>query len=59
MEKVPWGEGKKELTKTYMHYLATWTKSLSWKEIAERFHVSWDKVFRSVEYIVNWGRKHI
>lgn len=59
VEKVPWGEGKKELTKTYMHYLSTWAKSLSWKEVAERFQTSWEKVFRSVEYIVNWGRKHI
>ncbi len=59
IEKVPWGEGKKELTKTYMHYLSTWAKSLSWKEVAERFQTSWEKVFRSVEYIVNWGRKNI
>ncbi len=59
VEKVPWGDGKKELTKTYMHYLSTWAKSLSWKEVAERFNTSWEKVFRSVEYIVNWGRANI
>ena len=59
VEKVPWGDGKKELTKTYMHYLSTWAKSLSWKEVAERFNTSWEKVFRSVEYIVNWGRENV
>ena len=55
VEEVPWGSGKRELTKTYMHYLATWAKSLSWKEIAVRFATSWEKVFHSVQYIVDWG----
>ncbi len=55
VEEVPWAEGKRELTKTYMHYLASWAKSLSWKEVAVKFHTSWEKVFHSVEYIINWG----
>ena len=58
VEEVPWGSGKRELTKTYMHYLSTWARSLSWKEVAVRFGTSWEKVFHSVQYIVNWGLKN-
>ena len=58
IEYVPWGYGKKQLTKVYMQYLADWSKSLSWKEVAMRFQTSWEKVFRSVEYIVEWGLKY-
>ena len=31
---------------------------MSWKEVAELFHTSWENVFRSVEMAVEWGRKH-
>ena len=58
VEEVPWGNGKIELTKTYIHYLSTWAKSLSWKEVAIKFGTSWEKVFHSVEYVVNWGLKN-
>ena len=58
VEEVPWADGKRELTKVYMQYLAFWAKKLSWAEIASVFHTSWEKVFYSVEYIVNWGLKH-
>jgi hypothetical protein len=57
-EQVPWGEGKKQLTKVYMQYLANWAQVLSWQEVARRFHTSWEKVFHSVEYVVEWGLKH-
>ena len=58
VEEVPWGSGKRELTKTYMHYLSTWARSLSWKEVGVRFGTSWEKVYHSVEYVVNWGLKN-
>lgn len=58
VELVPWADGKHQLTLTYMEYLAKWAKILSWKEIADHFHISWEKVFHSVEYIVEWGLKH-
>ena len=58
VEEVPWGSGKRELTRTYMHYLSTWARSLSWKEVAVRFATSWEKVFHSVKYVVNWGLKN-
>jgi len=41
-----------------MQFLANWAKHLSWKKTAEQFRVSWEKVFRSVEYIVNFGLKN-
>ncbi len=58
IEEVPWGEGKHQLTKTYMQFLASWARSLSWAEVAERFQTSWEKVFWAVEYVVEWGLKH-
>jgi transposase len=36
-EQVPWGEGKKQLTKVYMQYLANWAQVLPWQEVARRF----------------------
>jgi transposase len=58
VEQVSWASGKSELTTTYMQYLASWARKLSWKEVADHFHTSWDKVFRAVEYVVGWGLKH-
>ncbi len=57
VEEVPWAQGKNELTKAYMQFLAFWARKLSWKEVAETFNTSWEKVFHSVEYIVGWGLK--
>jgi transposase len=45
VEEVPWGDGKRTLTKAYMLFLARWARRLSWKETAEAFRTSWDKVF--------------
>jgi transposase len=58
VEAVPWAEGKHTLTRAYMQFLAGWARRLSWKEVAEIFHTSWEKVFRSVEWIVDWGLAH-
>ncbi len=58
VESVPWGSGKRQLTTTYMQFLAHWGKKLSWQEVARAFQTSWDKVFRSVEYVVEWGLAH-
>ena len=35
IEEVPWGDGKRTLTKAYMLFLARWARRLSWKETAE------------------------
>lgn len=51
-------DGKHQLTKAYMLFLARWARKLSWKETAESFHTSWDKVCDAVEYVVKWGLEH-
>ena len=58
VEQVPWARGKRELTDAYQQFLAHWAKKLSWKEVAMSFRTSWEKVFRAVEYIVEWGLEH-
>ena len=58
VEHLPWADGKKQLTKTYMQFLANWSKSLSWQEVAKTFKTSWKKVFYSVDYVVHWGLEH-
>jgi transposase len=58
VEEVPWGDGKHQLTRAYMLFLARWARKLSWKETAEAFHTSWDLVCDAVEYVVGWGLEH-
>jgi len=58
VEEVPWGDGKRPLTKAYMLFLARWARRLSWKETATAFRTSWDKVFDAVEHVVTWGLEH-
>ena len=59
VEEVPWAEGKHQLTKSYCWFLAMWAKRLSWTDVAEAFRTSWEKVFRSVQMAVDWGREHM
>ena len=58
VEEVPWGDGKRTLTKVYMLFLARWARRLSWKATAEAFRTSWEKVFDAVEHVVAWGLEH-
>jgi len=58
VERVPWAEGKERMTKTYQLFLARWAKRLSWKEVATVFSTSWESVFRSVKYVVDYGLAH-
>lgn len=55
VEQVPWGCGKHQLTTAYMVFLAHWARKLSWKETAQSFQTSWEKVCQAVEYVVQWG----
>src|SRR4030043_25218 len=55
VEAVPWAQGKSRLTTTYAWFLARWSKRLSWKEVADIFHTSWDSVVRSGKMAVAWG----
>ena len=58
VEEIPWSTGKHTLTKSHMQFLASWGKELSWQAVARRFSTSWQKVFWSVAYIVDYGLKH-
>jgi transposase len=58
VEEVPWGDGKHTLTNAYMLFPARWARRISWKETAEAFHTSWEKVFDSVEHVVTFGLGH-
>ena len=58
VEFIPWSDGKRPLTIAMMGFLARWARRLSWRETAEVFHVSWEAVYRSVEWCVEWGLAH-
>lgn len=58
VEEVPWGDGKRTLTRAYMLFLARWARRLSWKETAGAFRTSWEKVFDAVEHVVTFGLEH-
>ena len=57
-EKVPWSDGKSNMTIELMQFLANWARRLSYTEVASVFGTTWGKVYRSVEWIVEWGLKH-
>lgn len=58
VEEVPWASGKYTLTKTYMTFLASWAKKLSWSETAKSFNTSWRKVFDAIRFVVEYGLKY-
>jgi hypothetical protein len=58
VEEVPWADGKRTLTEVSMLFLARWARRLSWKETAEAFRTTWEKVFDAVEHAVHWGLEH-
>ena len=58
VEMMPWNEGKRPWTRAMMVFLARWGRRLSWKETADAFDVSWEAVYRSVQWIVEWGLAH-
>ena len=57
-EKVPWSDGKSPMTIERMQFLAHWARRLSYTEVASVFGTTWGKVYRSVEWMVEWGLKH-
>jgi transposase len=58
VERVPWSDSKRPMTKACEWFLADWARRLSWKEVSEVFSMSWDCVFRSVKSVVNYGLAH-
>ena len=58
VEAIPWSEGKRPFTRAMMGFLARWARRLSWRETATVFHTSWEAVYRSVQWFVEWGLAH-
>ncbi len=42
----------------YAVFLARWARRLSWREVATIFHTSWETVYRSVAWVVEYGLAH-
>ena len=55
IEAMPWSEGKRPVTRAMMGFLARWARRLSWRETAQVFQTSWEAVYRSVAWFVEWG----
>jgi transposase len=55
VEHIPWSEGKRPITTAMMGFLARWARHLSWRQTARSFQTSWEAVYRSVEWFVQWG----
>lgn len=58
VEHMPWNEGKRPVAHAMMCFLARWARRLSWLEVARTFQTSWEMVYRSVEWFVEWGLAH-
>ena len=58
VEHMPWSQGKRPVTIAMMGFLARWARRLSWRETARAFGTSWECVYRSVEWFVQWGLAH-
>ena len=58
IEQIPWADGKHHATNAFRLFLSQWAKHLSWKQTAKQFHTSWDTVFRSVDWVVQYGLVH-
>jgi transposase len=58
IEHVPWSDGKRPITIAMMRLLSLWARRLSWRETARVFGTSWECVYRSVEWFVQWGLAH-
>ena len=55
VEQMPWSQGKRTMTIAMMAHLSMWAKRMSWQATASAFKVSWESVFRAVEWTVSWG----
>lgn len=58
VEHIPWSRGKRPVTTAMMGFLARWARRLSWRETARTFHTSWEAVYHSVEWFVEYGLAH-
>ena len=58
VEETPWSMGKSPLTRTFSLFLSAWAKRMSWKEVADIFGTSWNKVRDAVSWVVDYGLAH-
>jgi transposase len=58
VEHIPWSQGKRPVTTAMMGFLARWARRMSWKETAQTFQTSWESVYHSVAWFVQWGLAH-
>jgi len=58
VEHIPWSQGKRPVTTAMMGFLARWARRLSWRETARTFLTSWEAVYHSVQWFVEWGLAH-
>lgn len=58
VEAVPWAKGKQHKTLPYLGFLASWAEDLPWQRVAQRFHTSWQSVYRAVQWVVEYGLAH-
>ena len=58
VEHMPWADGKSPICEPFKIFLAYWAKLLSWQSTAKHFQVTWQNVFESVEYVVDYGLKN-
>ena len=58
VEDIPWSDGKSRVTRSMKIFMARWARRLSWKDTARMFGTSWEMVYRSVYWFVQWGLKH-
>jgi len=58
VEAMPWAQGKSFMTAALMCFLATWARRLSWREAAKAFGMTWDNIYKSVTWVVEYGLVH-
>jgi transposase len=58
VEHLPWSDGKRPITLAMMGFLARWARHLSWRQTARSFQTSWEAVYRSIQWFVEWGLAH-
>lgn len=58
VEHLPWSDGKRPVTLAMMGFLARWARHLSWRQTARSFQTSWEAVYRSIQWFVEWGLAH-
>lgn len=58
VEKMPWSTGKSPICKPLQLLLSHWARIINWKEVAKQFKVTWQNVFESVKYVVEYGLKN-